>query len=226
MTGKRPIDRLPQCSAGGAEGERLSRDTVDLTRRELILEAAEEVFAELGYRQTNDEDILAAAGIPGDTLHPYFADKEACFLGVLDRAAAVGHAEMAAAIRGQKGWGRQTYAAVRVLLGRVVAGSTDMRIVLVEAPGAGPAAVTRYEGLGEAGVAWLARGRWQHPAAADLPDCFERLVVDGVTFLLRRCLLDSPGPTMPQLLPELGRYTIEPFVGPVEFSRLVSEFGD
>jgi AcrR family transcriptional regulator len=193
-------------------------------RRELILEAATEVFAERGYGQTDAADILAAAGIPRDTLYPYFADKEACFLDVLDRAAAEGQARMADAIRGQKEWGRQTYAAVRVLLERVVAGSAPVRIVLIEAPAAGPAAITRYEGLGEAAVAWLRRGRGQSPAAADLPDRFERMVIDGVAFLLQRCLLDSPGPTMPELLNETSQYIIEPFVGPLEFGRLASEF--
>ena len=199
--------------------------TLDLSRRELILEAAAEVFAELGYQQTNPEDILAAAGIPDDTLYPYFADKEACFLGVLDRAAAGGQARMTAAIRGQKGWGRQTYAALRALLERVLAGAPDARIVLIAAPSAGAAAMVRYEELGEAAVAWLCRGRRQYPAAADLPGSFERMVVDGIAFLLERCLLDSHRPEMPQLLNETGRYIIEPFVGPAEFSRLASEFG-
>ncbi len=200
--------------------------TLDLSRRELILEAAPDVFAELGYWQTNSEDILAAAEIPRDTLYPYFADKEACFLAALDRAAVEGQARMAAAIRGQKGWGRQTYTALRAMLERVVAGSPDARIVLVEAPGAGAAALALHERLGEAAVAWLCRGRRQYPTAADLPTGFERMVVDGIAFLLQRCLLDSCAPGMPQLLHETGRYIIEPFVGPVEFSRLTSEFDE
>ncbi len=220
-----PLDRLSRSSTGEGRGEHLSRDTLDLTRRKLILEAATEVFAELGYRQANVADILAAAGIQGDTLQPYFADKEACFLGVLDRAAAMSQVEMAAAIRAQKDWDRQTYAAVRSLLERVLARSPDVRILLVEAPGAGPAAVARYEGLREVAAAWLRRGRRHHPEAGDLPAGFECMVIDGVAFLLRRCLLDSSAPEMPQLLHEIAWFLIEPFVGSAEFGRLESEFG-
>jgi hypothetical protein len=160
-----------------------------------------------------------------DTLDPYFADEEACFLGVLDRAVAEVHACAAAAAHGQEGWGRQTYAALRALLGALVADRPVAWIALIEAPNAGAAATARYEELGDAAVAWLCRGRQFYPAAADLPDGFERMVVDGVAFLLRRRLLDSADLAMPALADEITLYILEPIVGQAEFRRLASELG-
>lgn len=202
----------------------LGPTAADPVRRELILETAASVFAELGYRRTWAGDILAAAGIPRDTLYPDFADKEACFLAVLDRSVAEGQAQMVAATRGQAGWARQTYAGLQALLREMEVGSPGLRILLVEAPIAGAAAVARHDRVSATAVAWLGRARGRYPEAADLPDCFEQMVVDGVAFLLRQCLLESPRPAMPELLLETSRYVIEPFVGPEKLRRLEAEF--
>ncbi|HEY2055822.1 MAG TPA: TetR/AcrR family transcriptional regulator [Solirubrobacterales bacterium] len=201
-----------------------TRDSTDLLRRELILETAAPVFAELGYRETWSGDLLAAAGIPRDTLHPYFADKEACFLAVLDRLIADGEAQIAAATRGRRGWARQTYAALGALLEAMDAGSPTLRLLLIEVPTAGTAALSRYDRVVATAVHWLYQARGRYKPAAKLPDSFEQMVVDGVAFILRHFLLESPRPSMPDLLLETSRYLIEPFVGPDEFRRLDPEF--
>jgi AcrR family transcriptional regulator len=199
-------------------------DSLDLLRRELILKAAASVFADTGYRLTRAEDILVEARIPRDTLYPYFVGTGDCFLAVLDRGVAETEAQVSSAISGREGWGRQTYAALRVLLGPLVTGSPSARIVLVEAPNAGPAASARYEELGERAVEWLRRGRKECRAATNLPDDFERMVVDGVTFLLGQTLRESKDPSNPELVDEVSQYVLEPFVGPSEFRWLQSEF--
>ena len=54
-------------------------------RREFILEAAERIFARLGYRVAGMADIAAAAGITQPMLYRHFSSKKELFLAVLDR---------------------------------------------------------------------------------------------------------------------------------------------
>jgi len=54
-------------------------------RRELILEAAGELFAERGYAGARLEDIAARAGITKQLLYRHFTDKGALYLALLAR---------------------------------------------------------------------------------------------------------------------------------------------
>ena len=54
-------------------------------RRERILEAATEVFAERGYDATSFGDIATAAGITRPVIYDHFKDKEALHLLLLER---------------------------------------------------------------------------------------------------------------------------------------------
>ena len=54
-------------------------------RRALILTAARDVFAKLGYHQSTIDDIVAEAGIARGTFYLYFEDKRAIFADLIDR---------------------------------------------------------------------------------------------------------------------------------------------
>jgi len=65
---------------------------VDLTprkrvRQERILDAAERLFLEQGFRAATMEGIAAASGMSKVTIYGYFQDKEAAFLAVAERFA-------------------------------------------------------------------------------------------------------------------------------------------
>jgi AcrR family transcriptional regulator len=55
--------------------------------REAILEAAREVFAELGYDAAGVRDIIRRTALASGTFYNYFADKESVFRAVLDQSA-------------------------------------------------------------------------------------------------------------------------------------------
>jgi AcrR family transcriptional regulator len=57
-------------------------------RREALLEAALPLFARHGWLGTGTRELAAAAGVTEPVLYRHFADKEALFLAVLERAAA------------------------------------------------------------------------------------------------------------------------------------------
>ncbi|MBA55050.1 MAG: hypothetical protein CMK89_11400 [Pseudomonadales bacterium] len=54
--------------------------------RERILDAAEQVFAESGYEGTTLREIAALVGIREPSLYGHFANKEAIYAAVIDRA--------------------------------------------------------------------------------------------------------------------------------------------
>ncbi len=63
----RPAERTPGHEAG----------------RERILEAAQRLFVEQGYKGLSMREIAAAVGVSKPALYHYFADKEALFLAIL-----------------------------------------------------------------------------------------------------------------------------------------------
>jgi AcrR family transcriptional regulator len=54
-------------------------------RREQILHAAAQVFAEHGFHRTTVRDVARAAGVSNGTIYNYFENKTALLLGILDR---------------------------------------------------------------------------------------------------------------------------------------------
>jgi AcrR family transcriptional regulator len=56
-------------------------------RRDKIVEAAQGLFTEQGYRATTMEGIAAAAGMSKVTVYGYFADKDEVFAAVAERLA-------------------------------------------------------------------------------------------------------------------------------------------
>lgn len=59
-----------------------------LERREEILQAAVEIFARKGYRETGTAEIAARAGVSEPTVYRYFASKRELYLAAIDRSAA------------------------------------------------------------------------------------------------------------------------------------------
>ncbi|MDJ0932734.1 TetR/AcrR family transcriptional regulator [Breoghania sp.] len=77
--------KQPSKSAAGAHKKSKRRDTAD--RRNEILQAAFNLFAEHGFAQTRLEDVAKHAGIAKGTIYLYFSDKETLFEELLREAA-------------------------------------------------------------------------------------------------------------------------------------------
>jgi AcrR family transcriptional regulator len=63
----------------------LQRVTVGVGRRELLLEAAADLFAARGYHEVGIDDIGAAAGITGPGVYRHFSSKQALLESLCDR---------------------------------------------------------------------------------------------------------------------------------------------
>lgn len=83
--------------------------TVKGDSRERLVAVATELFGEHGYHQTGTEEIVRRSGVTRGSLYHHFADKEALFEEVFDRAdqivsTRVREAAAAAAERGEDAW--------------------------------------------------------------------------------------------------------------------------
>lgn len=80
---------------------KLTRDEVERSQRQRLLQAATEAVAEKGYVSTTVADILRRAGVSRTTFYRMFKDKQDCFLAALqvnaDTVAALMEAELEAA---------------------------------------------------------------------------------------------------------------------------------
>src|ERR1700709_437008 len=63
------------------------RERTKVQNRQLILEAARQVFAELGYGATTVRDIIRATPLASGTFYNYFKSKEEVFQAIRDDVA-------------------------------------------------------------------------------------------------------------------------------------------
>jgi AcrR family transcriptional regulator len=203
--------------------ERISRDVLAEHQRERVLALVTPVFAKRGYQGTTVDDLLAAGKVGVGNFYSLFGGKEDCFLAAFDRVVTRARSEMAAAMGEIEGWPERAYIGLGAVLQIVVSDPLDARLVMVEAQGAGGAAIGRYNALLDEAVAWLTAGRAANPRAAALPPSFEQTAVSGLGFYLQQCLLDSRRHSLEELLGETAGLLLEPIVGEEELARLGSE---
>jgi AcrR family transcriptional regulator len=81
-------------------------------RRERLVDAAERLFQEAGFRGAAMEAIARAAGVSKATLYSYFPDKEAAFVAVAERLAARLLAAFEAGLEGDGDIARRAHGAL------------------------------------------------------------------------------------------------------------------
>lgn len=135
-------------------------------RLDLILEAAEGVFADAGFEGASMSSIAAAAGLPKANLHYYFGTKEALYRAVLEgiltlwlsatdpiRPEADPAEALSAYVRAKMRWSRRRPQASRVFANEVLHGAPYLQSYL-----AGPLrALVREKSAVIEG--WIAEGR-------------------------------------------------------------------
>jgi len=109
-----------------------------LERHERILDAAAQVFATKGYHGTLVDEIAVAAETSKGGVYFHFPNKQAIFLALLDRLAAMLRERIAGAIAEQRSPLERADAALRVVLETFGGHRRLTRLFLVEALGAGP----------------------------------------------------------------------------------------
>ena len=202
----------------------VTRDGMGADQRRRILQAAADLIAKRGYRDTTIELIVRRAKVGYATFNKNFADKEECLLAIADAAAEESRKVMTEAVEGAEGsWPDQVASALRALFELIVSKPAAARVVLVETLTAGPTAVARYEqglkGLGD----FLRPGRQFSPSEDDLPDTLEDTLAGGVFWVAYQRLIIGEADKLLTLLPETIELVLTPYVGEHEAVRVAHE---
>jgi TetR/AcrR family fatty acid metabolism transcriptional regulator len=108
-----------------------------LARHERILEAALQVFSRKGYRDASVDDIAAESDTSKGGVYFHFPNKQAIFLALLDRMAALLRSRVEEAIAAERDPVRKADIALQVVLRTFGSHRTLARLFFVDALGAG-----------------------------------------------------------------------------------------
>src|SRR5919112_2040551 len=72
---------------GPPSRSRLPSDLIRAIQRERLIVAMLNAAAELGYLETNVQDVIDRAGVSRPTFYEHFSNKEDCFLAAFDASA-------------------------------------------------------------------------------------------------------------------------------------------
>jgi AcrR family transcriptional regulator len=193
---------------------KLPSELVKAVQRERLVVAMLMAASELGYRETNVQDVIDRAGVSRPTFYEHFSNKEDCFLAAFDTSAARLRGKVdAAAARGGECWRDRLRCSLEALIEFAVAEPQTARTLIVEARAASTDAVMRRVQLLEHFATCLdAEVRDMLP-----PGSYSTVtaagVVGGVEALLYARLCKEDLDNLEQLLPSLMYFAVLPYEG-------------
>jgi AcrR family transcriptional regulator len=208
---------------GGRErsaGENGSGNPESQAQRKRLIDAFTKVAAERGYLQTTVNEVAASAGVPRSAFYAHFADKRQCLSAAHDAFFDRLLAEAASAVDGDREWPLRVRDAVAATLEFVGETASRARFFAIEVLVAGPLIAERHASALNRVVPMLREGRVHCPAAADLPELTEPMLIGGAAFLIQSTLLAEEGLRVAQLEAELVEILLTPYVGGAEARRI------
>lgn len=201
LTGK---DQLPP----GRHG--LSRDLVEESQRERLLNGVVEAVAEHGYNETTIGRIIASAGVSRRTFYEHFSGKEDCFLAAYAMIDEHVRGSLLRAADEDEPWPEQVRERLSILLGVLSHDATVARFYLIEPLAAGGEPAARYR---EA-MQMLADAVRPQQNLADMDvEVRDQALIGGVVALISRSLRAGEADHLPDLLPELTELVLAPYLG-------------
>jgi AcrR family transcriptional regulator len=159
-----------------------------------------EAVAANGYGRTSVKQVVTLAGVSRRAFYEQFANKQECFLSTLDLIAAHVLARIADSYRASEGPLQERLgAALRSFAETVRTNPKGLRVMLVDAPSAGPAGWARLTKTLATFESRLAASFEYAPDAASLPGPVARAIVGGLrrtTFVL---LVEDRAEEMPAM---------------------------
>jgi len=193
---------------------RLPSDLVKAVQRERLVVAMLMAASELGYRETNVQDVIDRAGVSRPTFYEHFSNKEDCFLAAFDTSAARLRSKVGAAAQGGGDrWRDRLRCSLQALLEFAIAEPETARTLIVEARAASADAVMRRVQLLEHFATCLdAEVRNLNPSAS-FSSVTAAGVVGGVESLLYARLCKGDFAALEDLLPSLMYFAVLPYEG-------------
>ena len=210
------LDLLANSSGKFPSGvRRLPSELIRVIQRERLIVAMLNAAAELGYLETNVQDVIDRAGVSRPTFYEHFSNKEDCFLSAFDTSAARLRKKVHSAVNGGGDvWRDRVRCGLEALLGFASREPDTARTLIVEARAASEAAVKRRVELLDEFARCL-----EEEARALLPEPPPRTVitaagiVGGVESLLYSRLCRREYDQLDELLPSLMYFAVLAYEG-------------
>lgn len=187
----------------------LDPDEVAENQRRRMYGAMIEAVATSGYGRTSVKQVVTLAGVSRRAFYEQFANKQECFLATLDLIAGQAIDSIAASYRSADGTLEQRLAAALATFAAVVEQNPKgSRLMLVDAPSAGPAG---WERLTETLTAFEERfaSSFAHaPNVAPLPKPIARAIVGGLRRVTFVRLIEGRTDEMPKLVEQMLSWTL------------------
>jgi AcrR family transcriptional regulator len=194
---------------------RLPPDLIKAVQRERLIVAMLNAAAELGYLETNVQDVIDRAGVSRPTFYEHFSNKEDCFLAAFDTSATRLSKKVEAAVRsGGDVWRDRVRLGLEAVLRFAMHEPDTARTMVVEARAASEAAVRRrVELLDEFARCLDEQARKLLPAAPPQTPVTASGIVGGVESLLYSRLCKHEYDQLESLLPSLMYFVVLPYEG-------------
>jgi AcrR family transcriptional regulator len=210
------LDLLANSSGKFPSGVRkFPADLIRAIQRERLIVAMLNAAAELGYLETNVQDVIDRAGVSRPTFYEHFSNKEDCFLAAFDTSAERLRRKVDAAVRkGGDVWRDRVRFGLEALLRFASREPDTARTMVVEARAASAAAVKRrVELMDEFAGCLQAQARELLPEGAGRNAMTASGIVGGVESLLYSRLCKQEYDQLESLLPSLMYFVVLPYEG-------------
>jgi AcrR family transcriptional regulator len=186
----------------------LRKEEVERNQRSRLFGAMVESVAVRGYAATSVAELSRLAGVSKRTFYEQFANKEACFLATYDGVVDCAIERVVAARRSEPDWEMGLRRALEAFVRAAVDQPKAARLALIEAPGAGPAALARMDGARRTVERMVAAGLDEAPHGLGLPPVVVKGIVCGIERVVRRSLLEDSAQDLPALAGELADWAL------------------
>ncbi len=194
---------------------KLPSDLVSAVQRERLIAAMLRAASELGYRETNVQDVIERAGVSRPTFYEHFANKEDCFLAAFDTTAARLRERVASAVcKGGDNWRDRLRFGLETLLHFAATEPEAARTLVVEARAASAQAVMRRDDLLDHFAGCIDdQVRELLPDAPSYSAITSAGIVGGIEALLYSRLNKGEYDDLDSLLPSMMYFLVLPFEG-------------
>jgi len=194
---------------------KLPSDLVSAVQRERLIAAMLRAASELGYRETNVQDVIERAGVSRPTFYEHFANKEACFLTAFDATATRLRDRVAtAADKGGSNLRDRLRFGLETILHFAATERDAARTLIVEARAASAEAVMRRDDLLDHFADCVdAQVRKLLPDAPSYSPVTAAGIVGGIEALLYSRLNKGELEDFDSLLPSMMYFLVLPFEG-------------